>query len=360
MSLEPFWRLVAADPGLRLPYKHLQELVGGDGVAALLATGLVFRVPMEDGEDYPCTEGGEPGCCRHLVADGDGGLVAVCGASLGRLCPDEPVRAEEAQWLAVEPVSFGRAVCRLLGLSGGGLETTFSEGPQQLGVRRFGRTEVAFHLVSWPRLVLQGAHLEVLARRISGVVAPTVLLAPSSASLPPSVARGTPHGLEWLCLDQVLPLVGERVQVDLSPFLLRHRFPGVELGPALWPAFALVIDRENGKRFYAGQELGLARSPLAARFLDLMAAQPGVFIPRSELLVELWPDAFTTRGRALEDPDALDRRLRQLRGELGKVFRGLHRVQGLPHDPVENLRGRSDVEGGYRMNLRPHRVLVHR
>jgi hypothetical protein len=102
----------------------------------------------------------------------------------------------------------------------------------------------------------------------------------------------------------------------------------------------------------------LGRSPLEERLLHALLRQPGVWVPRRDLLLALWPEEFSSRTREPKDPIALDRRLRQLKSALSAVFAELPAVSGAARDPIENLRTRGDLDGGYRLAVEPTRVRV--
>ena len=78
------------------------------------------------------------------------------------------------------------------------------------------------------------------------------------------------------------------------------------------------------------------------------------YATRGELLPVLFPDEFTNRGRVLTDPTKLDRRLRQLVSRVNAHV-GQH-PDGRPL--IGNLRARSDVEGGYRIEVDPDRRFI--
>lgn len=327
--------------------------VGAPQVERLLAAGLLLAAPLADGDSYPCDEHAEPGCCRVVVRE-PGGVRAVCGLHVPRCEPVE-IAPEDAVTLRVDPVRFQAALARALGLAPVAPETPDPVRPLVLGDRCIGATVVRFLLVPRPRRTLARHGLTGLVPAPDGVL--VVLLAFHPEAVPAAARAAPPPGAEWLLLSDVLRVEGTAPVADLSTFLLRHRFPGVDLGRELWPPWTLVVD-EGARRFhYGGRPLDLDRHEVAARLLVALARQAGRFVPRRDLLVAVWPDEFSVRGKARMDLDALDRRLRQTRSVLSDAFRALPPRPGLVHDPVENLRARSDEEGGYRLAVEAGRVM---
>jgi hypothetical protein len=222
----------------------------------------------------------------------------------------------------------------------------------RLGERRFGATAVGLLWAPRPHTV----DADTLAPCLWDAPARVLALVPSLAALAPDrPARVGRVELHWAGLAEVLRL-GPPPQADLSELVLRWGLDGEELGAWLAPRFALVHDAGAGRAWYGGRRLDLDRRPLVARLLGELAARPGRWVPRADLLVALWPDEFTSRGRLRADPVKLDRRLRQLASELNRLFT-LADPPDLPAAPVENLRTCSDLDGGYRLGLPVERVI---
>jgi hypothetical protein len=80
-----------------------------------------------------------------------------------------------------------------------------------------------------------------------------------------------------------------------------------------------------------------------------------VWLSRRDLQVGLWPELFG--AGAGPDLDKLDRRLRQPKAVLSRIFCELPTRAGLPSDPIESLRTRTDTDGGYRIDVSREQVL---
>ena len=86
-----------------------------------------------------------------------------------------------------------------------------------------------------------------------------------------------------------------------------------------------------------------ATTRLQGRTADVLAwlvKNGGEWCSHADLQLAGWPDEITNRGRVRCGQTALDRRLRQVIGELRKV---------LPGGVVESRRARSGVAGAYRV-----------
>jgi hypothetical protein len=182
-----------------------------------------------------------------------------------------------------------------------------------------------------------------------------VVLVPARRSLDRVVpSRMGRTRIFWLPLEEVLTL--EHIdRVDLSELWLRFGLGTIEL---LWPRYDLVLD--DAKALWGGRWVELGRNPQHRLLVDSLLAANGLYVSRGDLLPTLFPDEFTNRGRMLSDPGKLDRRLRQLVSRVNAHFG--------PHPDgralIGNLRARSDIDGGYRIEVDPHRFYtpqeVHR
>ncbi|MFT7519567.1 MAG: hypothetical protein ACI9MC_001709, partial [Kiritimatiellia bacterium] len=190
-----------------------------------------------------------------------------------------------------------------------------------------------------------------LARHTARV---TILLAPTRNSRP-STTPASKGQVLWLSLDQVIDL--HTGSADLSELPIRLQLAGANLGELLWPRFALVVDPVEQRFYYAGQALDIERRPRLVELLRILAARPNQWVCRRDLVLGLYPDEITNRGKLLTDPGKIERRLRQLVSDLGKAFKAVD-SRGLPTNPIENLRARSDLEGGYRLGLPPRQVFI--
>lgn len=335
--MQALWQTMASSWPLAAPYPVLAESVGEAVLATLRRTGLLVRQPLRDGDLYPdtaCLAGREV-----VYADG---AWAVC---TGEPCWCEPVELAVPELVGLDPRGLVEVLRRVLAL-GGPHELPRWNAPTLLGERRLGGARTAFVLVPRPACV-DDDRLDRWLRE-SGT-RPSVLLAPVRDAVP---ARHPPD-VVWLALDGVVDL--EAGTVDLSELALSDRWRGDDLLPLLWPRFALVLEPESGTWLYAGQPLPLDRNPSLVRLLELLAARPNRWVCRRDLVLGLFPDEITSKGRLLTDPVKLERRIRQLVSDLGKAFAAVD-PRGLPENPIENLRARSDLEGGYRLALAPERV----
>ncbi|MEO0601149.1 MAG: hypothetical protein AAF211_06920 [Myxococcota bacterium] len=175
-----------------------------------------------------------------------------------------------------------------------------------------------------------------------------VLLALVRDAIPPR----SPSNAMWLSLDETVDLVSGTA--DLSELAVHHDLGGDHL-ELLTPRHALVIDSKCEDVRYGGRRLAIERRPMQRSLLHILAKRPNEWVCRRELLVTLYADEITSSGRYLTDPTNLERRMRQLVSDLRHSFEDVG-APDLPPHPIENQRSRSDVEGGYRLALRPEQV----
>lgn len=329
-ELETGWRLIGPEP-------ELAAQIGPETLGALDALGLVRREPFLAGAHLPCQ-----GCSQGRQVVEHEGTWAVCthpGMGCEAVDLTEVDRAELDEAGLVQRL---RAVLRLDGPS----EPLSPRRPVLLGHRRLGGQRIAFALVR-PRRVQERVVREWLQL---GRIQSAVLLAPTSRWLPD---WPLPRGVHWLALDQIVDL--QAGKADLSELAFALQLTGEELALLLWPRFHLVIDRQ-GTPYYGGVRVNVDRSAKLGQLLGILAARPGEWVSRRELLTALYPEEVTNRGRWLTDPEKLDRRLRQLVSALGKAFDTARLPDSAPDNPLENLRARGDHEGGYRLTIPVERV----
>lgn len=97
----------------------------------------------------------------------------------------------------------------------------------------------------------------------------------------------------------------------------------------------------DGRTIVSRGELNRVRGR-SALILRAFTRRPGAWLTHRELQLEAWPDEITTRGRVLCGETVLDRRLRQVIGELRRM---------LPADVIEKRWARAGTEGAYRLVL---------
>lgn len=335
--MNALWQRMARDWPIAAPRPVLVERLGDDVVEQLTRHELLVRQPLRDGDPL-----GYLGCLhgRVLVVT-DEQASAVCS---GTPACCEPIELDAPERLVLDPAGFTARLRRLLGLTGPA-EPPHWNHVALLGERRLGTDRVRFAFVPRPECVTRTRLKRWLRAQPTGL---TVLLAPTRDVIPPT----TPNHTVWLSLDETVDLV--RGTADLSELQVH---PELEAGDPdlLKPHYPLVIGSEAEGVFYGGQRLAIDRRPMQRTLLCILAQHPGDWVCRRDLLLRLYPAEITTSGRMLVDPTHLERRMRQLVSDLRQSFAGA-RAQGLPLHPIENQRSRSDVEGGYRLALRPDQV----
>ena len=338
--MQALWNHIVGSWPVVAPEPVLTNAIGKQLVRALLELRLLRSEPIREHSRYPCE-----GCPRGRQVVRHEGTWAVC------TCPSvscEPVDLSASEQLELDDRALTLRVRGLLELAGP-FEPTRWNRVALLGERRIGVERIVFGFVPRP-LCVSTERLGIwLARQQART---TVLLAPTRDSR----LTATPSGagrVVWLSLEEVVDV--EEGTADLSELALRVALPSAVLGELLWPRFSLVL--EAGRYSYAGQTLGLERHPRVADLLRTLAERPGQWVSRRDLVLAVYPDEITNRGKLLTDPVKLERRLRQLVSDLGKAFKAVD-PRGFPANPIENLRSRSDLEGGYRLALSPERVFM--
>lgn len=331
------WERMALDWPIAAPLPMLVERLGREVVDVLTRKGLLVRQPLRDGAplgDHGCLHG------RELVVL-DEGAVAVC---TGTPACCEPVRLAAPERLVLDPLAFMALLRDLLGLVGPA-ETPHWNHVTLLGERRVGTRRVHFAFVPRPSCVTATRLARWLKTHPAGL---TVLVAPIRNAIPAT----SPKRTTWLSLDETVDL--PTGTADLSELAENHELGWSDL-ELLWPRFPLVIGDESEGVRYGGQRIPIERSPRQRTLLRILAERPNAWVSRRELLLALYPDEITSSGRMLTEATNLERRMRQLVCELRQSFVDAA-APDLPPHPIENQRGRSDVEGGYRLALRPEQV----
>lgn len=326
-----FYRDLASTPTLAVPIDEARSR-WTDALPRLEAAGVVQTVAAREFDAWPhrC-----PGCDCELVREGEA-MLALCASDH---CEPYEVDARRAQVLPERVEAWLAGACGVATIDAGDPITV-------LGTRRIGAHAVAF---VWCRRAarVESVHVE----RVADDLAPdalVVLVAHRLALRPGRICRRGRTRVFWLGLDDVFdrPELGV---LDLSELWLRFDIGTVEL---LWPRYDLVL--ESDRAMWAGTWVELARNPLYRVLLDLLLDSADGYVARGDLLPALFPDEFTNRGRTLTDPTKLDRRLRQLVSRVNAHF-GAHADGRLL---IGNLRARSDVDGGYRIEVARDRIHV--
>lgn len=271
------------------------------------------------------------GCDRELL-DENGRWLAICASGFCEPVEVDPRRAHVlsdavahalARACGVEPVATGGDLC-------------------VLGERRVGRHGLLYVWCPRPRRV-DPVHLD----RVVDDHAPDalVVLAPHQRVARVHRRRGSTRIL-WFGLDDVWTCPDH---LELSELWLRFRLGAPDL---LWPRYDLVVD--DTRMLWGGRWVSVSRNPQHQVLVQALLDAGDNYATRGELLPVLFPDEFTNRGRVLTDPTKLDRRLRQLVSRVNAHV-GQH-PDG--RSLIGNLRARSDVEGGYRIEIDPDRRFI--
>ena len=314
----------------------------------MLEAGLLGAIPARPGGAWACGENAQGGCARQVVARG-GALVAVCGQAPAS-CAAE-VLVPGAALLTVEREVFLGRLARALGVESR-VEDRGGPRPVLLGERVIAEARLRFLWLDRPRWA--GLEGELFRMASGSGLAAVVLVVAHPRQGPADVAQEI-GGVRvfWLALADVASWEDGRLRVELADVILGLDL-AVDLGPLLWPRYALVIDQRRRQVWYGGRLVRL--TGMTARFLELLAARPGEVVTRREVILALWGDQIK-RGK---EPvfERYDQRLRQIRSELGQAFKGSDPPMSLPTDPVELVRGEDDLRAGYRLGLADKRAHV--
>lgn len=342
--LKPFWRMLAQSFPLKWPRARLRSELGADVLALAESLELVDAEPIAPGDGYPC-RCPQDGCAMRVFEDR--GLLAVCGR--GSDCADERLPEDDAVWVRVTSASMAWVLQRALRLEPRRPEAL--RGVFVLGERMIGATLTRFVLAPRPRQAACDGAIERLVHEVPDrhLVVLTFDEVPAAARSEIGRAR-----VEWISLAQAFH-PSDPPRIDLAAVALVVA-SGADVRAELWPRYVFVADPERWRFAYAGRPFDLARQPIIARLLVELLRRPGKWVPRKDLLVALYADeAFDLMAK---DPGGVDRRLRQAKSDLTKVFASLGLPAGVPADPIENLRARSDLDGGYRIDVGADRVLL--
>lgn len=329
-AMDKGWALIGPEPALQHQLGH--------GLQQLNELGLLRREPYQEGGSYPCTY-----CSQNRRVVEYEGTWAVC-TSPEDAC--EPMDISTVDRVEVDETGIAGLLREVLRLDGPA-EPLHPARPVRVGDRALGGRRVVFAFVR----PLRARERDVLDWIRLQPEAGVVLLQPRRSNQPD---WALPRGATWVALDDHVDLA--QGVADLSSVAIGMDLEGQELAQLLRPKFDLVIDR-RGAGFYGGARVGQGRSERLLQLLRVLASRPGEWLSRREIQRELYPDEVTNRGRLLTDPETLDRRLRQQISSLGKALANAGESAGLKN-PIENLRARSDTEGGYRLSLLPSRIYL--
>lgn len=343
-----FWSLLAEGVGRQRPSAAWEAAAGVEMVGALREAGVLSALPPRPGDPWPCVVNAATGCARRIVARGEE-RIAVCGL-VPASCASEVLAPGEVLLAVDRAVLLARLAMAL------GVETRVEDhgGPRPvlLGERAIGGARLRFLWVDRPRWSGLG---DALFRMASGSeLAALVLLVAHPSQVPAEVAREL-GGVRvfWLALADAADWEDRRLRVDLADVVLALDLP-VDLGPLLWPRYALVIDQRRDQVWYGGRLVKLAGT--STRFLALLADRPGDVLTKRAAILALWGDEIP-RNRVVS-VERYDQRLRQLRSALSAAFRSCNPPMSLPQDPVELVRGEEDLQAGYRLGLGEGRVAL--
>ncbi len=335
------WALIAEGTGRHRLASTWASACGPEMVTAWLEAGLLSALPARPGATWPCALNAAPGCARRVVARGDE-LIAACGLAPAS-CAAERLEPD-ARMLVVDRAVLLARLAEALGLEAR-VEDRGGPGPVLLGEGRIAEARIRYLWLDRPRWAGLEAELFRVASG-SGLAALVLVVAH-----PSQVQAGAPTEIAgvrvfWLALADAASWEDRRLSVDRSEVILGLDLP-VDLGPLLWPRYALVIDQRRDQVWYGGRLIRL--TGLTARFLEQLAARPGDVVTRRDMILALWGDEIK-RGK---EPvfERYDQRLRQLRSALGQAFKGSKPPMSLPEDPVELVPGEDDLRAGYRLRL---------
>ncbi len=333
------WRLLAAHWPLRLPRARLAAVVGADVIASALHAGVLVATPLESGDAYPCLACAEAGCAMRVIRDGpEIGLSAVCELAPAQ-CLDERIADDDAWMLRIEPNTFASQLAGALGLEGA-RKAFRGSAPLLLGVRVFGRERVPVVLVPHPRVSAE--MLRVLGIRDYRVVI-AIGLGPVDGDTP---RRIDDTRIEWVQLEDVVSIRGDRLVGDLTEVAVRHRFDGFDLVAAVERQFDLVLHPAANTYAWRGRRLPLNARDQAAGLLHLLAETPDEPVAKRHIAGVLWPDDVRGKLRNPRPGVDIEARLRQAKETLQNLL-------GREEEPIENGRG---YDSGIRLRVPASRV----
>lgn len=342
------WALVAEGTGRHRLASTWASACGPEMVAAWLEAGLLSALPARPGAAWPCAVNAAPGCARRVVARGDE-LIAACGLAPAS-CAAERLEPD-ARLLVVDRAVLLARLAEALGLEAR-VEDRGGPGPVLLGEGRIAEARIRYLWLDRPRWTgLEDALFRVASgSRLAALV--LVVAHPSQvpAGAPPEIAGVR---VFWLALADAASWEDRRLRVDRSELILGLNLP-VDLGPLLWPRYALVIDQRRDQVWYGGMAIRLPALP--AQLLQLIARNPAEILRKRDAILTLWDLDIPARGRL--NLDAFDARLRQVRLHLSRAFTSVPTPLTLPSDPVETVKSQDDRAAGFRLRLRANQVKV--
>lgn len=284
-KLEHFWSALESVPGLTLPLRQWEELLGPDfdfGSQFLRSTGRPT-------EWLPCATPGRHSCSRRILDDRHGGFIAVCGNE-PKECSTSAVEREDLTEHRLRVEQLASAISKTMGLKGGCERHPHVRGAWGLG-RGFDpeqeQAEVFLALPN-PSVELRTVVVELL----SATEGPVIVAAPTARScdLRTRQLLGR-EGYGLVVLEDLLAAEGR---------VLKMRQPGVRLEvPLSWRPAESV--RENVFRPYGlyweaafnGKRVDVPRCVGAVYIWEILKSRPDQ-LPARELL-----------GRRPEIPDGL-------------------------------------------------------
>ncbi len=333
------WRLLARHWPLRLPRGRLAAVVDGHVIEAALQAGVLVATPLEAGDAYPCMACAEAGCAMRVIRDGpEIGLSAVCELAPAQ-CLDERIADDDAWMLRIEPNTFASQLGAALNVEG--VRKAFrGSAPLLLGVRVFGRERVPVVLVPHPRV-----SAEML--RGLGVCDYRVVIAIGLGAIDGNTPRRVDDTrVEWVRLEDIVAIRGDRLVGDLTEVAVRHRFDGFDLVDALGGQFDLVLHPAANTYAWRGRRLALKPRDQAAELLHLLAETPDEPVAKRHIAGVLWPDDVRGKLRNPRPGVDIEARLRQAKETLQNLL-------GRDEEPIENGRG---YGSGMRLRVPASRV----
>jgi len=350
---EQLWQQVGHHPDLLATTREWEQLLGAD-----FAVGSQLLVTTQEiASAWECGLPGTQGCCRQIVEHARDRLVAVCPE---RRCDKVSVDRALLILRRLDLKRLAQELASVVGLDRTDVRAVESgvlgraQPPaHRLGSRRFGAETVAFYFTRSGASADALPLLDQIRRRDpSGEV---VLFTPGDASVDASVREAAvSRGLTLLALDQIAVAENGRLAIDLSGFVVAHRFPGMDPSTFLWPRYWLVLDPREGRYWYAGQPIQFpTRSRLPQALLMALAGRPGENVVRNDLCPAMWPDEYG--GKKTLEID-WDRRIRDQKSALSGLLAAAGAgADSLPGDPIRAVAG-SDVDGGYVLDIPANRV----
>ena len=354
--IEHLARLLTRHPEPSAPRAEWRRWFGQAGLASLERSGLLQRTALRDGDVYPCGEGADAGCQRHLHRRRDGGLVACCGCPWQ--APDALIAADDG-WLLTVPFShLTAALSRVFELAPATSPAMLAPGMASLGSRSFGAERVGFYLRR------RGAHTasdDVLLLNAPGVVVVLNLDPRAQCRADPAFDQGR---LLEFDLGELITLNDAGLAPRWAPLVSALRPDMEQAGALLWPDIHLMIDISRRRIWLAGRRLDLPPGGQSEALLIALARRPLLLVNRYELIDLLWPEETARKRRNAshnlrDNDDKLRSAILQLRKALTPA---LAKAEGLlPADPMELVVAEREVDlnrSGYRLMMGGERVMI--